>query len=115
MLLSSSSSGVARGCGWQHLGAYVNLGAYYLFGIPAAVVLAFVIHIRGKGLWIGILGGAIVQTTLLLIITFSINWQLQVLYLFFLNKLLYHICFQILIFFYFRRPTRLTKEFLRND
>ncbi|KAJ6839701.1 protein DETOXIFICATION 12-like isoform X2 [Iris pallida] len=47
-------SGVARGCGWQHLGAYVNLGAFYLFGIPVAVVLGFLLEIRGKGLWIGI-------------------------------------------------------------
>ncbi|KAM0933274.1 putative multi antimicrobial extrusion protein [Dioscorea sansibarensis] len=70
-------SGIARGCGWQHIGAYVNLGAFYLFGIPVAVVLAFIIHVRGKGLWIGILGGATLQTTLLLIITFSINWQQQ--------------------------------------
>ena len=32
---------------------------------------------------VGILGGATVQTTLLLIITFLINWQLLVLYFFF--------------------------------
>ncbi|KAH7650667.1 Multi antimicrobial extrusion protein [Dioscorea alata] len=70
-------SGVARGCGWQHVGAYVNIGAFYLFGIPVAVLLAFVVHLQGKGLWIGILAGAIVQTTVLMIITFSINWQLQ--------------------------------------
>nr|QEY08341.1 MATE efflux family protein member 5a [Crocus sativus] len=70
-------SGVARGCGWQHLGAYVNLGAFYLFGIPVAVVLGFLLHIRGKGLWIGILCGATVQTTLLFIITSCTNWQQQ--------------------------------------
>ncbi|KAI8527766.1 hypothetical protein RHMOL_Rhmol12G0100100 [Rhododendron molle] len=34
-------SGVARGCGWQHIGAYVNLGAFYLVGIPMAATLAF--------------------------------------------------------------------------
>ncbi|KAK2635312.1 hypothetical protein Ddye_030104 [Dipteronia dyeriana] len=31
-------SGVARGSGWQDLGAYLNLGAYYLCGIPVAAV-----------------------------------------------------------------------------
>ncbi|KAI3726441.1 hypothetical protein L1987_66238 [Smallanthus sonchifolius] len=30
-------SGVARGCGWQHIGAYINLGSYYLVGIPMAL------------------------------------------------------------------------------
>ncbi|KAJ6826010.1 protein DETOXIFICATION 12-like isoform X2 [Iris pallida] len=70
-------SGVARGCGWQHIGAYVNLGAFYLFGIPVALVLGFLLHKRGKGLWIGILGGATLQTVLLLIITGCINWQQQ--------------------------------------
>uniref|UniRef100_A0A2N9IID8 Uncharacterized protein n=1 Tax=Fagus sylvatica TaxID=28930 RepID=A0A2N9IID8_FAGSY len=30
-------SGVARGSGWQHIVAYVNLPAYYLCGIPIAI------------------------------------------------------------------------------
>ncbi|THG21132.1 hypothetical protein TEA_004125 [Camellia sinensis var. sinensis] len=51
-------SGVARGCGWQHIGAYVNLGAFYLCGIPIAAILAFWVQLRGKGLWIGIQAGA---------------------------------------------------------
>nr|POE58256.1 protein detoxification 15 [Quercus suber] len=29
--------GVARGSGWQDIGAYVNLGAYYLIGVPVAL------------------------------------------------------------------------------
>ncbi|XP_020593393.1 protein DETOXIFICATION 14-like [Phalaenopsis equestris] len=70
-------SGIARGCGWQHIGAYVNLGAYYLVGIPTAVVLGFLLHIGGKGLWIGILSGAIVQTFLLGVITIFTDWQQQ--------------------------------------
>ncbi|KAF6161378.1 hypothetical protein GIB67_009257, partial [Kingdonia uniflora] len=37
-------SGVARGCGWQHLGVYVNLGVYYLGGVPIAVLLGFYYH-----------------------------------------------------------------------
>ncbi|GMN65712.1 hypothetical protein TIFTF001_034807 [Ficus carica] len=40
--------GNARGCGWQKIGAYVNLGSYYLVGIPSAVVFAFVLHIGAK-------------------------------------------------------------------
>ncbi|KAH6803674.1 MATE efflux family protein, partial [Perilla frutescens var. frutescens] len=70
-------SGVARGCGWQHLGAYVNLGAYYLVGLPAAVVLGFVFHLRGKGLWLGLNMGSFMQSTLLSYLTASTNWTKQ--------------------------------------
>ncbi|CAI8604978.1 unnamed protein product [Vicia faba] len=68
-------TGVARGCGWQHLGVYVNLGAFYLCGIPVAAALAFWVQVRGKGLWIGIQVGAIVQCVLLSVITSCINWE----------------------------------------
>jgi hypothetical protein len=71
-------SGIARGCGWQHIGAYVNLGAFYLCGIPVAATLGFRTQLRGRGLWIGIQIGASVQTILLCIITSCTNWEKQV-------------------------------------
>ncbi|XP_031253258.1 protein DETOXIFICATION 14-like [Pistacia vera] len=71
-------SEVARGSGWQRIGAYVNLGAYYLVGIPVAAVLCFALHLRGKGLWIGIVTGSAVQAMLLALVTSFTNWQKQV-------------------------------------
>ncbi|KAK9934657.1 hypothetical protein M0R45_021793 [Rubus argutus] len=68
-------SGIARGCGWQDLAVYVNLGAYYLVGIPVAVTLSFWFDFRGKGLWIGILVGSFLQTILYSAITSCINWE----------------------------------------
>lgn len=76
--LQSVLSGVARGTGWQHIGAYVNLGAYYIVGIPLASVLCFVLNLRGKGLWIGIMTGSAVQAIVLAIITVTTNWRKQV-------------------------------------
>ncbi|XP_020683684.1 protein DETOXIFICATION 14-like [Dendrobium catenatum] len=73
----SVMSGIARGCGRQKIGACVNLGAFYLAGIPIAVVLGFLLRIGGKGLWIGILSGATIQTILLGVITTFTNWQQQ--------------------------------------
>ncbi|KAI9387066.1 hypothetical protein POPTR_010G116900v4 [Populus trichocarpa] len=70
-------SGVARGCGWQHIGAYINLGAFYLCGIPAAALLAFWLNLGGMGLWIGIQTGAFTQTILLSIVTSCTNWEKQ--------------------------------------
>lgn len=75
--LQGSLAGVARACGWQHIGAYVNLAAFYLFGIPIAATLAFVVNLGGKGLWLGILSGSIVQTLLLSIITSCTDWEKQ--------------------------------------
>ncbi|XP_022973952.1 protein DETOXIFICATION 3-like isoform X2 [Cucurbita maxima] len=72
-------SGVARGCGWQRVGAYVNLGSYYIVGIPMAAVLAFVVHLRVKGLWIGLVSGATLQSFLFALITTFTNWHKQAL------------------------------------
>ena len=40
-------SGVVRGSGRQKTGAFINLAAYYLAGIPAAFAFAFVCHLGG--------------------------------------------------------------------
>ncbi|KAL9408963.1 hypothetical protein AB3S75_047367 [Citrus x aurantiifolia] len=69
-------SGVARGCGWQNIAAFVNLGAYYLCGVPTAAILGFWLKFRGRGLWIRIQAGAFTQTLLLGIITFT-DWEKQ--------------------------------------
>ncbi|KAI3844287.1 hypothetical protein MKW92_023034 [Papaver armeniacum] len=68
-------SGTARGCGWQKIGAIVNLGSYYLVGIPCAVLLAFLLHVGGKGLWVGMVCALFVQGFSLLVITIRTNWE----------------------------------------
>ncbi|MCL7039967.1 hypothetical protein MKW94_016284 [Papaver nudicaule] len=70
-------SGTARGCGWQKIGASINLGAYYLVGIPSAILLAFVLNVGGKGLWLGIICALAVQVVSLLIVTWRTNWEQQ--------------------------------------
>ncbi|KAJ0900403.1 hypothetical protein HanPSC8_Chr08g0313461 [Helianthus annuus] len=71
--------GIARGAGWQHLGMYVNLAAFYLVGIPVAAFLGFCTSLRGESLWIGILVGAIIQVIPLSVVTFCTNYEKQVL------------------------------------
>ncbi|KAL8463445.1 hypothetical protein ACS0TY_034193 [Phlomoides rotata] len=75
--IQGTLAGVARGCGWQHIGAYINLAAFYLFGIPIGAALAFWFNFRGKGLWIGIICGATFQTIMLAIFTCFTNWEKQ--------------------------------------
>uniref|UniRef100_A0A2K1ZG67 Protein DETOXIFICATION n=2 Tax=Populus trichocarpa TaxID=3694 RepID=A0A2K1ZG67_POPTR len=70
-------SGVARGCGWQHIGASVNLAALYLCGVPVAAILGYWFQLKARGLWIGIQAGAILQTVLLSLVTSCTNWEKQ--------------------------------------
>ncbi|KAF8111346.1 hypothetical protein N665_0076s0321 [Sinapis alba] len=68
-------SGVARGCGWQKIGACVNLGSYYLVGVPLGLVLGFHFHIAGRGLWLGIVTALAVQVLCLSLVTIFTNWD----------------------------------------
>ncbi|KAE8674473.1 hypothetical protein F3Y22_tig00111754pilonHSYRG00095 [Hibiscus syriacus] len=56
-------SAVARGCGWQPLAAWVNLGTYYFIGIPIACLLGFMLKLydKGKYLMLLLLSGVIDQ------------------------------------------------------
>ncbi|KAK3409405.1 hypothetical protein EUGRSUZ_J01527 [Eucalyptus grandis] len=75
--LQAVLSGVAMGSGWQHIGAYINLGAFYLIGLPMGVIFSFVLHQRAKGLWIGVVAGTTTQAALLSLVTGATNWQKQ--------------------------------------
>ncbi|XP_062015521.1 protein DETOXIFICATION 19-like [Rosa rugosa] len=67
-------SGVARGCGWQHLAVYVNLGTFYLIGVPIACLLGFKLTLYAKGLWIGLICGLSCQAGALMLITLRTKW-----------------------------------------
>ncbi|KAL3844908.1 hypothetical protein ACJIZ3_002311 [Penstemon smallii] len=103
-------SGIARGSGWQHIGVYVNLVAYYLVGIPVSLLLGFVFHWGGEGLWIGLVVGATLKSILLLLITSLTDWDKQV------NFMVIHFLFQIYIIFIasrnFKYKNMDTKEIL---
>lgn len=40
--------GVAIGAGWQAFVAYVNIGCYYVFGVPLGLILGYVLHFGVK-------------------------------------------------------------------
>ncbi|KAK7358168.1 hypothetical protein VNO77_00092 [Canavalia gladiata] len=73
--IQSALSGILAGCGWQKIGAYVNLGSFYLVGVPCAAVLAFLLHMKAKGFWLGIISAFIVQVLFYMVITFQTNWE----------------------------------------
>ncbi|CAA6668703.1 unnamed protein product [Spirodela intermedia] len=68
-------SGVSRGCGWQHLEAWTNLAAFYVIGLPIALLLGFTLKFYDKGLWMGLVCGLFCQACSLLIIMIRANWS----------------------------------------
>ncbi|KAG6505824.1 hypothetical protein ZIOFF_038190 [Zingiber officinale] len=71
-------SGVAIGSGWQAIVAYVNVGAYYLIGLPIAIVLGFKTGLAAAGIWWGLIIGVFVQTVSLIVLTARTNWNREV-------------------------------------
>uniref|UniRef100_A0A0R0GV15 Protein DETOXIFICATION n=1 Tax=Glycine max TaxID=3847 RepID=A0A0R0GV15_SOYBN len=67
-------SGVIRGCGWQHLAAYVNLATFYLIGLPISGLLGFKFNLQVKGLWIGLICGLACQTGTLSFLAWRAKW-----------------------------------------
>uniref|UniRef100_A0A0D3ABR7 Protein DETOXIFICATION n=2 Tax=Brassica oleracea TaxID=3712 RepID=A0A0D3ABR7_BRAOL len=60
-------SGVAVGCGWQTFVAKVNVGCYYIIGIPI-----------GTGVWTGMIGGTLIQTVILVWVILRTDWTKEV-------------------------------------
>eukprot|EP00257_Ricinus_communis_P012153 XP_002533973.3 protein DETOXIFICATION 27 [Ricinus communis] len=72
-VLSGTLSG---GCGRQKYIAYINLGCYYLIGLPLGFLMGWSFHFGVMGIWAGmIFGGTAIQTLILAIITIRCNWD----------------------------------------
>lgn len=81
MLLNSIQPvliGVAIGSGFQSTVAFVNLGCYYAVGVPIGAVFGYVLNLEATGLWIGLLGGVALQTSILAFMVWRTNWDEQV-------------------------------------
>ncbi|CAN6204736.1 unnamed protein product [Urochloa humidicola] len=68
-------SGVAVGSGWQALVAYVNIGSYYLIGVPFGFLLGWGFHHGVQGIWVGMIVGTMVQTLILACIILRCDWN----------------------------------------
>ncbi|XP_050215297.1 protein DETOXIFICATION 27-like [Mercurialis annua] len=68
-------SGVAVGSGWQALVAFVNIGSYYIVGVPLGVCLGWLLHFGFTGIWAGMLIGTLVQTLILTMVTMKCDWE----------------------------------------
>ncbi|KAG5529544.1 hypothetical protein RHGRI_030069 [Rhododendron griersonianum] len=75
-VMTSVVIGVAIGSGWQAYVAYINLGCYYLIGVPLGFLMGWIFDQGVMGIWAGmIFGGTAVQTLILAIITMRCDWE----------------------------------------
>ncbi|MCD7458712.1 hypothetical protein HAX54_038928 [Datura stramonium] len=74
----TTGCGVLRGTARPKLGANINLGCFYLVGMPVAVWLGFFMGFDFKGLWLGLLAAqGSCAVTMMLIILIKTNWEDQ--------------------------------------
>lgn len=71
-------SGVAVGAGRQSTVAYINIGSYYIIGVPLGVVLGYAANLEVQGIWIGMIIGVVIQSAILGFVTARTNWEEQV-------------------------------------
>jgi MATE family multidrug resistance protein len=71
--------GVLRGSARPTTAANVNLGAFYLVGMPVAVGLAFFLGVGFCGLWVGLLAAQVCCAGLMLYVVGTTDWDLQAL------------------------------------
>ncbi|KAH6779034.1 MATE efflux family protein [Perilla frutescens var. hirtella] len=66
--------GVVRGTARPSTAANVNLGAFYLVGMPVAIGVGFVMGVGFCGLWIGLLSAQVCCAGLMLYVVGTTNW-----------------------------------------
>ncbi|XP_020228374.1 protein DETOXIFICATION 49 [Cajanus cajan] len=71
--------GVLRGTARPKLGAHINLGCFYLVGMPVAVWLGFFAGFDFKGLWLGMLAAQGSCMITMMFVLARTNWDAQAL------------------------------------
>ncbi|KAL2633704.1 hypothetical protein R1flu_005183 [Riccia fluitans] len=67
-------SGVARGCGWQRTGAWINLISFYVIGAPLVYVFSVRLQMGAQGVWLGYYTGLLLQMSIYSTVAFRTNW-----------------------------------------
>lgn len=71
----TAGCGVLRGTARPTTGANINLGSFYIVGLPVALVLG--LKVGFAGLWCGLLAAQATCATLMVIVLGKTNWSLQ--------------------------------------
>ena len=74
----TTGCGVLRGSARPTIGAHINLGSFYLVGMPVAILLGFVAKMGFAGLWLGLLAAQATCAGLMLFVLCRTDWNAQV-------------------------------------
>ncbi|KAL3833555.1 hypothetical protein ACJIZ3_008291 [Penstemon smallii] len=75
----TTGCGVLRGSARPRMGANINLGCFYLVGMPIGVLLSFYFGYDFKGLWFGLLAAQGSCAVTMLFVLSRTDWELQAL------------------------------------
>ncbi|KAK4435269.1 protein DETOXIFICATION 49 [Sesamum alatum] len=73
----TTGCGVLRGTARPKTGANINLGCFYLVGMPVAVMLSFYYGYDFKGLWMGLLAAQGSCAVAMLFVLVRTDWEVQ--------------------------------------
>ncbi|KAI3704890.1 hypothetical protein L1987_75119 [Smallanthus sonchifolius] len=73
----TTGCGVLRGTARPKIGANINLGCFYLVGMPVAVVLGFFMGFDFKGLWLGMLAAQMSCAVTMLLVLGRTDWEFE--------------------------------------
>ncbi|CAJ2643158.1 unnamed protein product [Trifolium pratense] len=74
----TTGCGVLRGSARPTVGANINLGSFYLVGMPVAIILGFIVKMGFVGLWFGLLAAQGSCAVLMLFVLCTTDWNDQV-------------------------------------
>ncbi|XP_051126374.1 protein DETOXIFICATION 48-like [Andrographis paniculata] len=74
----TAGCGVLRGSARPTIGANINLGSFYLVGLPVAFLMGFVMGLGFPGLWLGLLAAQASCALLMMVFLSRTDWRLLV-------------------------------------
>ena len=75
--IAGVGGGILRGSGRQKFGAWINLGGYYVLGLPLGVIAAFKLDFGLSGLWAGLTFSLLFCASCIMFIVMKTDWELQ--------------------------------------
>ncbi|KAK8517539.1 hypothetical protein V6N13_127709 [Hibiscus sabdariffa] len=73
----TTGCGVLRGSARPKLGARINLGSFYGFGLPVAIAMGFYKDVGLLGLWLGLLAAQVMCAIIMIVVVARTDWLAQ--------------------------------------
>ncbi|XP_076933752.1 protein DETOXIFICATION 48-like [Bidens hawaiensis] len=74
----TAGCGVLRGSARPSIGANINLGSFYLVGMPVAILMGFIVKLGFAGFWLGLFAAQVTCALLMLYVLFKTDWNVEV-------------------------------------